>query len=256
MEGKQVADNTGEGRKKFCCKYCDKTFSSAQALGGHQNCHLKEREAIRRAQLEAELFAIQSKLQSSKNVSTPFSHPQNPYSSYSPMQISAPAPAPATASLRPPSNFFSSPIPHKYRYQPYTVPNYSFYHPIAQSHRLDPRPPIGPPSSSSGHGHMSGDEMNYRLMGLQGKNSPNNKSCLHQDIKYEGAGLVYPLVFRNKNNSFRNGGASSFKNIIPTNGNDGQSPSAMASTSSGHNGDSGKDGESDRDGDIDLTLRL
>uniref|UniRef100_A0A0R0IX20 C2H2-type domain-containing protein n=1 Tax=Glycine max TaxID=3847 RepID=A0A0R0IX20_SOYBN len=32
-------------KKEFSCKYCNKKFSSYQALGGHHNAHKAEREA-------------------------------------------------------------------------------------------------------------------------------------------------------------------------------------------------------------------
>ncbi|XP_039121858.1 zinc finger protein GIS3-like [Dioscorea cayenensis subsp. rotundata] len=35
--------------KRFNCKFCDLTFTTGQALGGHQNCHRAERNALRLA---------------------------------------------------------------------------------------------------------------------------------------------------------------------------------------------------------------
>ncbi|RZS01601.1 hypothetical protein BHM03_00031481 [Ensete ventricosum] len=182
----EQAENKEEEKRTFKCQYCDRMFTSSQALGGHQNGHRRERDAAKRAEHEAEFYGMQVP-PVPMLPSTPYMHPHHSYMHPARAQYVPPLhPMPYRPIPRPspgyqPHHLLHHHHHHHHQQQQQQQHPYSFHNYGDATMRMDPRYTSRHPFLASPYGdHLSREEEQWRIAQWQRSYHPRHGGVLRQ----------------------------------------------------------------------------
>ncbi|CAL9084748.1 unnamed protein product, partial [Musa textilis] len=167
----EQAENKEEEKRTFKCQYCDRMFTSSQALGGHQNGHRRERDAAKRAEHEAEFYGMQVPPVPMLPSAT-YMHPHHSYIHAARAQYVPPLhPTPYRPMPRPSAGY----QPHlHHHHHPYSFHNYG-----DATMRMDPRYTSRQSFLASPYSdHLSREEEQWRIAQWQRSYHPRHGSVL------------------------------------------------------------------------------